>query len=62
MSAIHMPEGERAGERESIWLDECVFRAGPKGIDDVAVALRKVQEDRDELAKWVEVQKAARRH
>jgi hypothetical protein len=60
METQHMPEAERGGERESIWLDHSVFSAGPKGIDDMAAALRKVQEQRSELAEWVKVQKAAR--
>lgn len=49
-SQVEMPIAERAGLRESIWLEECVFRAGQKGIDDVIAALRKVLEHREELA------------
>lgn len=49
-SSIHMPEAERAGERESIWLEERVFRAGAKGIDDLIAALLKVQTHGAELA------------
>ena len=44
------PEAERAGEREGVWLDECVFRAGRKGIDDVITSLKKIQANADELA------------
>ena len=33
-SNTSLPEAERGGERESIWLDESVFRAGHKGVDD----------------------------
>lgn len=62
LAALSMPEAERAGERESIWLDERVFRAGPKGIDDVALALHKIQDQRGDLASWVAVQKAKRKH
>jgi hypothetical protein len=62
MEEQHMPEAERGAEIDSIWLDHSVFSAGPKGIDDMAAALRKVQDQHAELAKWVEVQKAAGRH
>jgi dTDP-4-amino-4,6-dideoxygalactose transaminase len=48
------PEAERAGERESVWVDECVFRAGKQGIDDLAAALRKVQANAAALAAHVE--------
>jgi hypothetical protein len=61
MEELHMPAAERGAERDSIWLDHSVFSAGPQGIDDMATALRKIQDQRDELAKWVEVQKAAMR-
>jgi hypothetical protein len=57
-----MPEAERGAEVDSIWLDHEVFSAGPKGIDDMAAALRKVQDQHAELSKWVEVQKASGRH
>lgn len=57
LSELSMPEAERAGERESIWLEEQTFRAGKKGIDDVALALYKIQDQRDELANWVSSQK-----
>ena len=60
LAAQSLPEAERAGERESIWLDERVFRAGPGGIDDVAPALKKIQDQSTELSKWVADQKAAR--
>jgi hypothetical protein len=56
-----MPEAERGAEHDSIWLDERVFRGGPKGIDDMAAALRKVQDQHEDLAQWVAVQKAAGR-
>jgi len=57
---VHMPEAERAGERESIWLGESVFRAGPQGIDDVAAALRKVNENSRDLTQWVSEHKLVR--
>ncbi|MDF1513169.1 MAG: DegT/DnrJ/EryC1/StrS family aminotransferase [Anaerolineae bacterium] len=47
--AMHFPEAERAAERESVWLDESVFRAGTKGIDDVTDALKKIYENRHVL-------------
>ena len=49
---MHFPEAERAAERESVWVNENVFRAGPQGIDDVVGALKKIYENR---AKLVEI-------
>ena len=49
-SRMSLPEAERAGERESVWLDESVFRAGRKGVDDFIAALRKVLENAPALA------------
>ena len=40
---MSLPEAERACGREAVWLNECVFRAGQQGIDDVITALKKVQ-------------------
>lgn len=48
---MHFPEAERACEHEAVWLDESVFRAGPKGVDDAVAALRKIQRNGAELAK-----------
>jgi dTDP-4-amino-4,6-dideoxygalactose transaminase len=39
---MHLPEAERAGERESLWLDENIFRADHSAVDDVVRALHKV--------------------
>lgn len=50
-SQVSLPEAERGGERESIWLDESVFRAGRQGVDDFITALRKVQENGEILAR-----------
>jgi dTDP-4-amino-4,6-dideoxygalactose transaminase len=40
---MEYPEATRACEHESVVLDERVFRAGPKGVDDAIKALKKVQ-------------------
>jgi hypothetical protein len=40
---MRLPEAERAGERESVWLDERIFRADRSDIDDVVRALEKVR-------------------
>ncbi|NLG98840.1 MAG: DegT/DnrJ/EryC1/StrS family aminotransferase [Chloroflexi bacterium] len=45
-----LPEAERAGERESVWLEESIFRDGHKGVDDFIAALRKVQQYGKELS------------
>src|SRR6185436_18046092 len=39
---MHLPEAERAGEHEAVWLAESIFRAGPQGVDDVVAAIRKI--------------------
>lgn len=51
---MQFPEAERACEREAVWLDESVFRAGRQGVDDAVAALRKIYEQGDELAAKVE--------
>ena len=40
---MHLPNAERACEHEAVWLDECIFCAGRKGVDDAVAAIRKVQ-------------------
>ena len=40
---MHLPEAERACEREAVWLEENIFRAGPGGVDDAVAAVRKIQ-------------------
>jgi dTDP-4-amino-4,6-dideoxygalactose transaminase len=49
-SNVELPEAERGGLRESIWLDESVFRAGQEGIDEVTTALRKLLDNKEALA------------
>ncbi|MBN1261525.1 MAG: DegT/DnrJ/EryC1/StrS family aminotransferase [Anaerolineae bacterium] len=46
---LHLPEAERAGQREAVWLDECIFRAGRQGVDDVVKAIQKVYDQRSLL-------------
>jgi dTDP-4-amino-4,6-dideoxygalactose transaminase len=46
---MHLPEAERACEHEAVWLDENVFRAGPKGVDDAVEAIKKIQRNAAEL-------------
>jgi dTDP-4-amino-4,6-dideoxygalactose transaminase len=59
---MSLPEAERAGEREAVWLSESVFRAGPQGVDDAVAALRKVYDNREDLAaKAEELMEAFRR-
>jgi len=40
-SEMHFPVAEQC-QRESVWLSESIFRAGPKGVEDVVKALRKI--------------------
>jgi dTDP-4-amino-4,6-dideoxygalactose transaminase len=46
---MRFPEAERACEHEAVWLDECIFRAGPQGVDDAVKALIKIQAYASEL-------------
>ena len=46
---MDLPEATRAAEHEAIVLEECVFRAGPQGVDDFVAALQKVHENAWEL-------------
>src|SRR6478672_3941663 len=49
-SRMRFPVAEAAGEREAVYLNECVFRAGRAGVEDVVTALAKVQQHAHELA------------
>jgi hypothetical protein len=40
---------EAAGQRESIYFQENVFRAGREGVEDAAEALAKIQKNAHEL-------------
>jgi hypothetical protein len=40
---MHLPQAERAGEQEAVWLDESIFRSGQSGVDDAVAAIRKIQ-------------------
>jgi len=51
-TGLSLPEAERAGERESVWLDESIFRAGRQGVDDFVSALRKVHDNGPALAQF----------
>jgi len=46
---LELPEAIQACEHEAVWLGEAIFRAGPKGVDDVIAAIRKIQNNADEL-------------
>jgi dTDP-4-amino-4,6-dideoxygalactose transaminase len=47
---MHLPVAETACEQEAVWLDENIFRAGQKGVDDAVRALAKIQAHSNELA------------
>src|SRR5512132_286131 len=51
---MELPAAERACEHEAVWLDENVFRAGQKGVDDAVEAIKKIQRNADELSKAAE--------
>jgi dTDP-4-amino-4,6-dideoxygalactose transaminase len=46
---MDLPEAARACEHEAVWLDENIFRAGPKGVDDAVEAIKKIQRNAAEL-------------
>jgi hypothetical protein len=46
---MNLPEATRACEHEAVWLDENIFRAGSKGVDDAVAAIKKVQRNAEEL-------------
>jgi len=46
---MELPSAERACEHEAVWLDENIFRAGQKGVDDAIKAIKKIQKNADEL-------------
>jgi dTDP-4-amino-4,6-dideoxygalactose transaminase len=46
---MNLPEATRACEHEAVWLDEAVFRAGPQGVYDVVTAIKKIQQNAQEL-------------
>ena len=48
---MSLPAAERACEHEAVWLDESVFRAGQKGVDDAVAAIKKIQVNAAELNK-----------
>jgi dTDP-4-amino-4,6-dideoxygalactose transaminase len=52
-SKMSYPVAERACEEEAVWLDEAIFRAGEKGVDDVILTLYKILANGDMLAEAV---------
>jgi hypothetical protein len=46
---MKLPAATRACEDEAVWLDENVFRAGQKGVDDAIKAIKKIQKNAIEL-------------
>ena len=46
---MNLPEATRACEHEAVWLDENIFRAGTKGVDDAVAAIKKIQKNAKEL-------------
>ena len=53
-SEMSFPVAEEACEHEAVWLDEAVFRAGRKGVDDAVAAIKKIQKNANELANAAE--------
>lgn len=51
---MHLPEAKRACQREAVWLDESVFRAGRQGVDDAVAVLKKIQQHAADLRRAAE--------
>lgn len=51
---MNLPEATRACEHEAVWLDENIFRADTKGVDDAVAAIKKVQRNAEELSQAAE--------
>jgi hypothetical protein len=47
---MNLPVATQACEHEAVWLDEAIFRAGTKGVDDAVAAIKKIQANARELA------------
>ena len=47
--AMSFPVAEAAGQRESVYFMENVFRGGTKGVEDAVDALAKIQRNADSL-------------
>ncbi len=48
---IPLPVTERASKFEAVWMGESIFRAGEQGVDDLISGLKKLAENREDLAK-----------
>jgi hypothetical protein len=46
---MSFPVAEAAGLRESVYIDENVFRSDRRGVEDAVAALAKIQRYADEL-------------
>jgi dTDP-4-amino-4,6-dideoxygalactose transaminase len=55
---MSLPESTRACEHEAVWLDESIFRAGQKGVEDAVTALKKIQANSAELMEAAEESRA----
>jgi len=55
---MKLPEARRAAEHEAITLDESIFRASHKGVDDFVEALKKVKDNTTELRAAAEAYRA----
>jgi hydrogenase/urease nickel incorporation metallochaperone HypA/DegT/DnrJ/EryC1/StrS aminotransferase family protein len=42
---MKLPEAQSASEHEAVWMDEAIFRAGPKGVNDTVAAIKKIQKN-----------------
>lgn len=47
---MDLPVATRACEHEAVWLDEAIFRAGTKGVDEAVAAIKKIQKNAAELS------------
>lgn len=55
--SMSFPVAEQACEKEAVWLEESIFRAGREGVDDAVKALQKLAENQEELAKLAKIRR-----
>lgn len=49
---MSFPVAERASWVESVWMGESIFRSGEKGVDDLVAGLKKLADNRADLANY----------
>ncbi len=53
LEEMKLPEAARACEHEAIWLDEAIFRAGQKGVDDAVAKSKCIHSQQDAMGEYI---------